>query len=213
MTTKILIATTNPGKIQNTKLSLGKIGAVGYSFADLGLELVEPEETKAEAEDIAREKAIEYTKQYKGMPVLARDDTVVLVGVDDEDDPKNHNKEFIARRAGEFSDENGLKVFSEIAKKYGGEIPIVFSWGFALAWWDGDEIKCVSGLAQKQAKLIDKPSQISTPGYSFSAVTLVDIDGVEKYDSELSDDEILLAYQDQGRVIGQLIAEYERTLS
>ena len=114
---QILIATTNPGKIMTAKKILAKLGYEGLSFADLGLELKEPDETKLTAEDIAAEKALGYAKQFKDLPVLARDDTNVLVGIAEEDDPKNHNKEFVARRMGEYTDENGEKVFAEIAHK------------------------------------------------------------------------------------------------
>ena len=89
---KILIATTNPGKIMTAKRILTKLGYEGLSFADLDLKLEEPEETKLTAEEIAVEKALGYAKQFKDFPVLARDDTNVLVGVSEEHDPKNHNK-------------------------------------------------------------------------------------------------------------------------
>ena len=44
----------------------------------------------------------------------------MLVGVREEDDPKNHNKEFVDRKMGVYSDESGEKVFAGIAAKYGG---------------------------------------------------------------------------------------------
>lgn len=108
-TQKILIATTNPGKIMTAKKILKKLGFEGVSFDDLNIKLKEPEETKSTAEEIAREKAIGYAKQFKSFPILARDDTNVLVGVSEEDDPKNHNKAFVAKKAGTYSDKNGEK--------------------------------------------------------------------------------------------------------
>ena len=59
---KILIATTNPGKVMTAKKILEKLGFEGVSFEDLGIELEEPEETKATAEEIAKEKAVGYAK-------------------------------------------------------------------------------------------------------------------------------------------------------
>ena len=96
---KILIATTNPGKIMTAKKILERLGYEGVSFSDLRISLAEPEETKATAEEIAVEKALGYARQFKDFPVLARADTNFLVGVSEEDDPKNHNKEFVARKA------------------------------------------------------------------------------------------------------------------
>lgn len=194
---QILIATTNPGKIMTAKKILAKLGYEGLSFADLGLELKEPDETKLTAEEIAAEKALGYAKQFKDLPVLARDDTNVLVGVAEEDDPKNHNKEFVARRMGEYTDENGEKVFAEIAHKYGGEVPTRFDWGYALAWHEGGEIKVVSGLATtgtERTKIVDKISPKKVPGFCFAPILKVLIDGEWKYDSELTDEDSWKAY-------------------
>ena len=177
---QILIATTNPGKIMTAKKILKKLGYEGVSFEDLGVSLEEPEETKATAEEIAVEKALGYAKQFRDLPILARDDTNFLVGVSEEDDPKNHSKEFIAKRAGEYSDENGVKVFSELAGKYGGEIPFRFDWGYALAWYEGDEIKIVSGLATidvEKTKIVSEVSPMRIPGFCLASVMQVLIDG------------------------------------
>ena len=177
---KILIASTNPGKIMTAKKILGKLGYEGVSFSDLGISLEEPEETKATAEEIAVEKALGYARQFKDFPVLARDDTNFLVGVSEEDDPKNHNKEFVARKAGEYTDENGIKVFSELAGKYGGEIPCCFDWGYALAWHDGDEVRVVSGLATtgtERTKIVSEASPARVPGFCFAPVMKVLVNG------------------------------------
>ena len=206
---QILIATTNPGKIMTVKKILAKLGYEGLSFADLGLELEEPDETKLTAEEIAAEKALGYAKQFKDLPVLARDDTNVLVGVVEEDDPKNHNKEFVARRMGEYTDENGEKVFAEIAHKYGGEVPTRFDWGYALAWYEDDGIKVVSALATTgidKTKIVDKISPKKVPGFCFAPILKVLMDGEWKYDSELSDEDSWKAYWDiQAETIKSLI--------
>ncbi|MBR2998389.1 hypothetical protein IKF34_01235 [Candidatus Saccharibacteria bacterium] len=194
---KILIATTNPGKIMTAKKILEWLGVEGVSFSDLGISLNEPEETKATAEEIAVEKALGYARQFKDFPVLARDDTNFLVGVSEEDDPKNHNKEFVARKAGEYTDENGIKVFSELAGKYGGEIPCGFDWGYALAWHDGDEVRVVSGLATtgtEKTKIVSEASPARVPGFCFAPVMKVLVNGEWKYDAELTDKESWEAY-------------------
>ena len=146
---QILIATTNPGKIMTFKKILKKLGYEGLSFSDLNLTLNEPDETELTAKAIAAEKALGYAKQYKDLPVLARDDTNTLIGVDEEDDLKNHNKEFIARRMGKYSDENGEKVLSEspdffVINSY--KVKIIFSSGLNLAnlhifKYDEDDLK------------------------------------------------------------------------
>lgn len=206
---KVLIATTNPGKIMTAKKILAKLGYEGLSFADLGLNLMEPEETKLTAKEIAEEKALGYAKQFKNFPVLARDDTNVLVGVAEEDDPKNHNKEFVARKMGKYSDENGEKVFSEIAHKYGGELPIRFDWGYALAWYENGEIKVASALATTgvgKTKIVDEISPNKVPGFCLASILKVLVGGEWKYDSELTEEESWEAYWNtQADTIGSLV--------
>ena len=194
---RILIATTNPAKIAATKAILKKLGYEGLSFADLDLHLDEPDETKLTAEEIAAEKALDYAKQYADLPVLARDDTNTLIGVDEEDDPKNHNKAFVARRKGEYTDDNGSELFAEIAHKYGGSIPCRFDWGYGLAWHDGNEVKVVHALAQtdiEKVRIVDQISPKRVKGFCFSPVIQVLIDGEWKYDSEFTDEDNWKAY-------------------
>lgn len=211
---KILIATTNPGKVMTAKKILKKLGYEGVSFADLDLHLEEPEETKLTASEIATEKAIGYAKQFSEFPVLARDDMNRLIGVNEEDDPKNHNKEFVARKMGVYSDENGEKVFSEIAHKYGGEVFTQFLWGYAIAWHQDGEIKTASGIAQtdvEKIKIVDQISPKKVPGFCFSSVTKVLIDGEWKFDSELSNEDNWKAYWGiQAEVIGSLVSKVSR---
>ncbi len=208
---KILIATTNPGKVMTAKKILEKLGYEGVSFADLDLHLEEPEETKLTAEEIATEKALGYAKQFSEFPVLARDDMNVLIGVKEEDDPKNHNKEFVARKMGFYSDENGEKVFSDVAHRYGGEVPTQFLWGYAIAWHENGEIRSVSGLAQtdiEKIKIVDQISPKKVPGFCFSPVTKVLIDGEWKFDSELSEEDSWKAYWNlQAETISKLLKE------
>lgn len=211
---QILIATTNPGKVKTSKIILNKLGYEAWSFSDLGLNLEEPTETKTTAEEIAVEKALGYAKQYSSLPVLARDDTTELIGVNEEDDPQNHNKKFIAKRKGKYTDAAGEQVFSEIARKYGGEIPVRFSWGYALAWYDGDEIKTISAVASNKSedvKLVDEVSETKFPGFSFSSVLKVRTKGGWKFDSELSEDESWDAYWTyQKNAIEHLLKQYEQ---
>ena len=194
---QILIATTNPAKITTAKKILAKLGYEGLSFSDLNLNLVEPEETKPTAQEIAAEKAISYAKQFPDLPVLARDDTCQIIGVSEEDDPKNHNKEFVTRKMGSYSDENGEKAFAAVAHKYGGELPIRFDWGYALAWHENGKLKSASALATtdiEKIKLVEKISPKKVPGFCIAPVLKVLLDGEWKYDSELTENESWEAY-------------------
>ena len=193
------------------KKILTKLGYEGLSFADLGLHLKEPDETLETAEAIAAEKALGYAKQFADFPILARDDVNTLIGVDEEDDLKNHNKEFVAKRMGEYTDANGEKVLTEIAHKYGGEVPTNFDWGYALAWHEDGEIKVVSGLAttgSKRTKIVDQASPKKVPGFCFAPVMKVLVDDEWKYDSELTEEDSWKAYWNiQAETIESLIKQ------
>ena len=209
---QILIATTNPGKIMTIKKILNKLGYEGLSFADLNLNLEEPAETKTTAEEIAAEKALGYAKQYQDLPVIARDDVNVLIGVDEEDDPKNHNKAFVEKRAGEYTDENGAKVFAEVAHKYGGEIKTQFIWGYALAWHQDGEVKVVSVTTKtdpEKIKIVDQIYDQKVPGFCFAPIMQVELDGEWKYDPALTDEEQWKAYWNvQAEGIKSLLDQY-----
>lgn len=208
---QILIATTNPGKIITIKKILARLGFEGLSFADLNLSFDEPEETKLTADEIAAEKALFYAERYKDLPVLSRDDTNALIGVDEEDDPKNHNKEFVIRKKGEYTVDKGTEAFAEVAHKYGGSVPARFDWGYALAWHENGETKVVSGLATADTdilKIVDQISPVKSPGYCMAPVLKVLVDGVWKYDSELGDENNWKTYwKIQSKTIEDLIKQ------
>lgn len=209
---RILLGTTNPAKIHTMKIILAKLGFEGVSFDDLGVSLKEPEETKLTAKEIAAEKALGYAKQFADLPVLARDDTNVLIGVDEEDDPKNHNKAFVAARMGEYTDRNGELVLSEIAHKYGGKVPVQFDWGFGLAWHEGDDIKVVSALASTDPAntyLSDEISDKKVPGFCFSPVVKVNTKDGWKFDSEMDEEDSWQAYWNyQKEAIEKLLRQF-----
>ena len=112
---------------------------------------------------------------------------------------------------GEYSDELGVKVFADLAHKYGGEISAGFDWGYALAWRENGELKVVSGLASTgtdKTKIVDTPSPVRVPGFCFSPIFKVLIDGEWKYDSEFSEEDSWKAYWNiQAETISKLISE------
>ncbi len=211
---KILLGTTNVGKIKSFKLILDKLGYEGVSFADLGISLEEPEETMPTAKEIAAEKALGYAKQFADLPVLARDDTNVFLGVDEEDDPKNHNKAFVAQRAGEYTEAKAEIVFAEVAHKYGGKVPIRLDWGYGLAWHEGDDIKVISTLASTNPDdvyLTDEICEKKFPGFCFAAIMKVRTKAGWKYDSELTEEEHWETYWNyQKNAIESLLKQYNK---
>lgn len=185
---KILFATTNPQKV----IRLNKLINAGLdSLVDLPYEISEPEEIGEDCLDIAILKARHYWKNLKEKrPVLTQDDTLKLE-VEPEDSPNNYIKKPVIEKYGEFNDKNAITYYTELAKKYGGEIQMFFEYGHALCFSD-DEETIVSRKSRLHGKLVVEPRENdSTKGYFLSAIMQVKIDGNWKYYSELTPAELV----------------------
>lgn len=187
---KILFATTNKQKVKRIGL-LTKVKLI--SLSDLKYNIEEPEETGKDALNIAILKARHYYAGLKEkMPVLTQDDTLKLQ-VKPEDDPGNHIKEPVIKKYGEFTDENALKYYTELAKKYRGTIPMYFEYGHALCFSDGEE-SIRAKKSKLEGRLVTVPHENeSTKGYFLSAIMQVKIRNKWKYYSELTPKELVIA--------------------
>lgn len=187
---KVLFATTNPQKVIRLR-NLTKVKLM--SLTDLPYEISEPEEEGSDALDIAILKARHYWGHLEDkMPVLTQDDTLKLE-VNPEDDPGNHIKKPVIEKYGEFNDKNAITYYTELAKKYGGEIPIFFEYGHALCFSDGEET-IIGRKSRLYGKLVTEPLENeTTKGYFLSAIMQVQIGKEWKYYSELSPEELIIA--------------------
>jgi hypothetical protein len=186
---KVLFATTNQQKIKRLSL-LTKVKLI--SLDDLEYKIDAPEEVGEDALTISIAKARYYYSHLKEkMPVLTQDDTLKLE-VRPEDDPKNHIKESVVKKYGEFTDQDALEYYTDMAKRYGGSIPMYFEYGHALCFDDGEE----SVKARKSSlvcRLVAEPHENeSTKGYFLSAITQVEINNEWKYYSELNPGELII---------------------
>ena len=186
---KVLFATTNQQKIKRLSF-LTKVKLI--SLNDLEYKIVAPEEIGEDALNISIAKARYYFSCLKEkMSVLTQDDTIKLE-VRPEDDPRNHIKEPVVKKYGEFTDQNAIEYYSDMAKKYGGSIPMYFEYGHALCFTDGEE----SVKARKSSlvcRLVAEPHENeSTKGYFLSAIKQVEINNEWKYYSELNPSELMI---------------------
>lgn len=187
---KILFATTNKQKVKRLGL-LTK--AKLLSLSDLEYRIEEPEEVGKDALDIAIFKARHYYSALKEkVPVLTQDDTLKLQ-VKPSDDPGNHIKEPVIKKYGEFTDDNAIKYYTDLSKKYGGLIPMYFEYGHALCFSDGEEF-IRARKSKLEGRLVTKPHENeSTKGYFLSAIMQVKIKNKWKYYSELTPKELVIA--------------------
>ena len=197
MTNKIVIATTNKNKINRIQKFLKEFNYDVVSFKDfVDFEIQEPVEFADNGIDNALEKAIYYSNYLpENTFVLAQDDTIELVGVEEQDEPKGHIKKPVMDVYGEFNDELAAKYYSNLAKKYGGVIPIIFRYGHALVViTNKDRLrkKVVSAESKLEARLVDKIHKLyKSPGYFLSALIEVNINGEWVPYNDLDEEQIV----------------------
>lgn len=188
---KILIATTNHNKVSRIKRLLADVPAEIISLADLPTELPEPAETAGSGVEIAAQKALGYVQYVdEGTIVLTQDDTISFEGVASEDNPGAFIKEPVRLKYGDFTDDNAIKYYTDLAKKYGGTIPMTFRYGHAIAYktkTDRQRIKIVASSSELPARLVSTPRKPElVPGYFLSSIMQLNINGEWIYYTELN---------------------------
>ena len=196
MYNQILIATTNKNKVTRIKKLLSEVPLEIVSLDDLNINAPEPEETALNCVGIAAQKALAYLDYVDASTiVLAQDDTISFDGVEEADNPGPAIKEPVRNRFGEFTDENGLMYYTDLAKKYGGSIPMTFSYGHAVAFKETGVRKFVhvyAGESKLQSKLVDVPHKPETvPGYFLAAIMQLNLEGERNNYPDLSDQELV----------------------
>ena len=213
MKEKLVITTTNKNKVERIKKLLKKTNfeVVGLSDIVKG-KIDEPKETAENGVDNAIEKAIYYVNYLpEDTVVLSQDDTIELIGVHKEDEPKGHIKEPVIKKYGKFTDELAAKYYSELADKYGGTIPIVFKYGHAVAiieTTDRMRKRILSAESKLEARLVNKIYKLNEcPGYFLAALMEVKIDNEWIPYNDLTEDQLIDLDIDLKRSIISLLKE------
>ena len=197
MKEKLVIATTNKNKVERIKKILKNLNFEIVSLSDvIKNEVKEPEEHYETGIDNALEKAIYYVNYFsENTLVLAQDDTIKLIGIEDKDDPKGHIKEPVIKKYGKFTDELAAKYYCDLATKYGGTIPMVFKYGHALAIiTNKDRLrkKVVSAESKLEVRLVNKIYKLDKrPGYFLSALIEVKINDEWVPYNDLEDEQLI----------------------
>lgn len=186
---QVLFATTNKQKVKRLSL-LTSVKLI--SLADLSYQISEPRETGKDALEISIVKARYYWSFLrKKMPVLTQDDSLKLE-VEPEDNPGNHIKAPVIRKYSEFTDRNAILYYTDLAKKYGGFIPMHFEYGHAVCFEDNGELMIRARKSKLVGRIATEPKENdSTIGYFLSAIMQVWINGGWKYYSELTPEEMV----------------------
>lgn len=183
---KILIGTTNQNKVDRIKNLLREHALEIYSLKDLDYEIPEPDENQENALEIAKYKAWHYYQHTREkVPVLTQDDTMILEGVIDEDQPGSSIKTPVATKYGKATDENIIKYYSRLAQKYGGSIRFKFVYGHGFC----DGIKLEGATSFLPGKLVSEPKLDGSKNYAINSVMQIEIGGKWKYYSDATQEE------------------------
>lgn len=209
MTQKIVIATTNKNKVERITNLLADLNVKILSLDDIKAKKDDPEESLLSCVSISAQKALHYAATLpKNTLILTQDDTIVMENIDDIDNPGLHIKEPVIKKYGNFTDEKAASYYTELAKKYGGMIPMTFHYGHALAVADSDErgtIHLVAAESKLNARLVDKVYKLETvPGYFLSAIMQVKVNNRWIYSSDLTIEQSIIADDDLKKSIVSL---------
>ena len=216
MKKKLVIATTNKNKVERIKNLLKDKDYEVLSFIDVVKEPIkEPEETQDNGVDNAIQKAIYYVNYLKkNTLVLAQDDTIEFVGVEDCDKPNGHIKEPVIKKYGKFTDELAAKYYSSLATKYGGTIPMVFKYGHALAIIENKNRlvkKVLSAESKLEVRLVNKINKLDKrPGYFLAALMEAKLNNKWIPYNDLDNEQIISLDKDLKKSLDMLLENIEK---
>ena len=197
MKEKLVITTTNKNKVERIKNILKDTNFEVVSFFDMvNDDIKEPDENGNNGVDNALEKVIYYVNYLpEDTLVLSQDDTIELIGVEEEDEPKGHIKRPVVEKYGEFTDELAAQYYCDLASKYGGAIPMVFKYGHAVAVMTTDDRlrkKVLAAESKLEVRLVNKIHKLDKrPGYFLAALMEAKVNDEWVPYNDLDDEEII----------------------
>jgi len=197
---RILFSTTNTNKIERIERLLDEFDLEILTLPDIGVDIAEPDEVGGNVEEVAKNKALYYYNVLENQyPILTQDDSLDFLGnVEEEENPGLSIKGPVVKKYGEFSTDTAIKYYSELAKKYGGEIPFSFKYGHAYI--DNNGIKHDKSFLH--AKLVAEPKGIEKVGkYPLRALTQLKLNNQYVYSCDVSEKDRVKADSDLKRAL------------
>ena len=187
---KVLIATTNAGKVNLYKQVLADAGFEGVGAGELGV-VVDVEENGLTEIENAIIKAKAFFEACSGMPVLANDSGLIIDKFSENDQPKQ-----LVRRYGgrDLTDEEMIEVYVEKLKKVGGESTGHYNVALAIVDENG---KVYSREFKPERYFVSTPSTTLQKGFPLSSLAYDKKTG--KYLSEMNAVE-KIAYEQEAMI-------------
>lgn len=173
---RVLIATTNQGKVQIYKQAFDELGIEVCSLRDVDVDIDVVEDGATEVEN-----AVIKAKAYHeatGLPVLANDSGLVIDKFAPEDQPGLLVRRYHGR---ELTDEELLQVYIDKLNAVGGESSAHYNVGLAII--DADGVLHTREFQPKR-HFISTPSSTIVKGIPLSSLCYDEVSG--KYLSEMT---------------------------
>ena len=194
---ELLFATTNPAKVKSYAEILEQYDIQLKSIKDLKFKLDIDENGKNSIEN-AEIKAKAYYNATK-IPTLGMDVSLIIEELPEEKQIGTH----IRRINGKYlTDEEAIKYYTNLAKKYGGKLTAKWVYGDVI--YDGEEVKKYS-YSKENFYFIDKASTKRNPGYPLDSISI--IPRFNKYLIELTEEEKKLNQKEQNTDVFDFIVK------
>ena len=177
---KVLFATTNPAKVKKYKKALAEKGIELITIKDLDFKLNINENGKNATEN-AYIKAKAYYDATK-ITTIGMDNCLFIEELPEEKQPGTHVRRVNGK---ELTDEEMIKYYTNLIKKYGGKLTA--KWIYGIVIYNGKEAKKYT-WSKSNFYLIDKPCKKRNPGYPLDSISVMPENN--KYWLELTDEEI-----------------------
>lgn len=159
---KVLIATTNLGKVQIYKQAFDELGIDVCCLKDLDMNIDVEENGKTEIENaVIKAKAYH---NFTGMPVLANDSGLIIDRFSKEDQPGLLVRRYKGK---ELSDEEMLNIYIEKLNEVGGESSGHYNVGLVIIDENG---KLYAKEFRPKRYFINKPSKTFIKGIPLSSL-------------------------------------------
>ena len=176
---KVLFATTNPAKVKKYKKRLEEKGIELITIKDLDFKLNINENGKNATEN-AYIKAKAYYDATK-ITTIGMDNCLFIEELPEEKQPGTHVRRVNGK---ELTDEEMIKYYTNLIKKYGGKLTA--KWIYGIVIYNGKEAKKYT-WSKSNFYLIDKPCKKRNPGYPLDSISVMPENN--KYWLELTDEE------------------------
>lgn len=173
----LIYGTYNPSKLESMKKMLGGLDLCITGLGNLGIKLLEAEETGKDPLSNAIQKAMTYFEQIK-QPIFSCDSGLYFEDVDEKDQPGVLIKRI---HGNNLTHREMLDYYSNLAARYGGRLTAYYKNSICLVMdensiyqYDGEDI------CSEKFYIIDKPHKEYREGFPLDSLS-VEIESMKYY--------------------------------